>query len=375
MTDTTILGALNSLTDAITELGGTASAAMTALQSAINDLAAAQRSTARCGDCPVGEITDPGLAEEGGTPPPGHEEWPAETYDLEKCKLANMTYDDLHKVISQLASYNLVNWLEAGVAIVSSTIGAVLATLATGPLGIGLAVLGVVAGVISVLLLETIDLDELLSILETQHQAIVQGLYNSASNVEAAAVVYDLLDAGGADFSQLNFIEALALAKGLVVMFYQRSDDIGAALAARLDGYPVTIECVSTSTCEILFCEDVEGTMGSGDLSYGTGRVLSSAAMYGYHYIAFRVGVGNTIWTAADCDTIEEGCDKRFFLTITATSSPGNALYGTRCIDAYPFILTEWSNSTVPHAIGLASWVKVIRSAPFTITVDLAPQV
>jgi hypothetical protein len=184
---------------------------------------------------------------EGGTPP---ENWtdPPENEDPEfdrKCRVSNMMYDGLYQVINQFNKNDLEDIITtlgvgAGVGIIAAALAIV-----TGPVGFGLAVLGVVTAIALTFIGQSIDLYELLTILDTNHQSLVCALYNSTDAQSAIDDFVQVLTDGGANTAQTNLIRAIFIIDSANTLFFTPDNSNGDKLEADLDGYISAIDCTS----------------------------------------------------------------------------------------------------------------------------------
>jgi hypothetical protein len=201
---------------------------------------------------------------EGGTPP---ENWtdPPENEDPEfdrKCRVSNMMYDGLYQVIDQFNKNDLENIITTlGIGTAVGVIAAVLAII-TGPIGFGLAIVGVVTGIALTFIGQSIDLDELLTILDENHQELVCALYNSTDAETAIDDFIEVLTDGGANTAQEALVRAIFIIDAANALFFTPDNSNGDKLEADLDGYISTVDCTS--------CYDGWTIGNSYDTDWGT---------------------------------------------------------------------------------------------------------
>jgi hypothetical protein len=236
--------------------------------------------------------SEPGI--EGEDPPGG---WIAANPEIDnrKCKVANFIYDEMHTLIDQFVTFNVAGLGELAMGIVMGSVVAIVALVVTGPLAVAIAVVGVVSVWALRLLAEDIDLEGLLSDMDTAHQALVCALYSSLDANQARASFHGVLQALGASTSQLLFIDAILINDVVNSLFFQRDDSYGQSLEAQLETYETEIACVE---CEEEACliEELNlnfgGTILSDETSEGVRVIQIQAEYIGFYRVGFS-------WTAS----------------------------------------------------------------------------
>lgn len=180
---------------------------------------------------------------EGEDPPEGFTEYDPELEDR-KCKIANMIVDDLLEMITLLIVNNVEEAAALGLAVMSSLFTLVIAMMAAGPLGWGLAGLGTLATIIGFFLVSTVDLDEFKTIIETNRTDLICALFGAGNNTSAFTTFRAVLAGAGASGSQLGFIDVLNMINGLTALFFKPDDPIGQELEDRLDGFTPLTSCL-----------------------------------------------------------------------------------------------------------------------------------
>ena len=231
-----ITGAANALTTEINETGAI-------IQEALAGLAEAVRAFKPC-ECPIGSETPPEDTVEGDPPPEGFVEYDPLINDR-KCKLANMTFDDILSVTRRLKEMGVENASQLGIGTTGGIVTFVFGLLAAGPVGWGMSVLGAITGTISFFLVQAIDLDALILILENEdaHEDIVNAMYNADSNTTALDAIKSVLSGYGATAVHLAYLDTLHLLNGLTALFFQPDGEQGVLINQRLDGFVSLVDC------------------------------------------------------------------------------------------------------------------------------------
>jgi hypothetical protein len=219
----TILAVLNGLITAINNLSLTVT----------NMIAVNCSQSSTCGNTPPQPA-----AIEGEAPPEGYSEYVVS----EKCKAANLTVDDLLTLLGQLEANSVEEIATLGVGALTALWALVVALLPTGPLALGIGVVGTIGSIIAFFLVQTVDLEDFIALIESLRTELVCALFNSPDNTSASADFRAVLSGGGATASALALLDAINLANGLTLLFFSK-DDISAAWQARLDGYTAITDC------------------------------------------------------------------------------------------------------------------------------------
>lgn len=243
----------------------------------LNQIAISLRGQSATCDCvPNGPQPPQPPTVEGEDPPEGFTEYDPE-FTERKCKIANMMVDDLLELVTLLIVNNVEEAAALGLAVMSSLFTLVIAMMAAGPLGWGLAGLGTLATIIGFFLVSTVDLDELKSIIETERTELVCALYNATDNTDAFDTFRAVLSDAGASGSQLGFIDVLNMINGLTALFFKPDDPMGQAIEDRLDGFTAITDCEDCiefgPECEWILAP--AGIIGAGSTAstVGTGEI------------------------------------------------------------------------------------------------------
>lgn len=200
-----------------------------------------------CGCPTMGTETPTGGVVEADPPPDGYSEWSV-AIDERKCKLANMTFDDIVQVTEVLIANDVENIASLGVGALSSLLGMALVVLVSGPIAWGLAALGAISGVIAFFLLQSVNLGTLLTLLNANQEDLVCALYTSEDTDTALADFKAILSVAGANAAMLAYLDAIQMLNSLAVIYFQPDGAMGELIEQRLDGFVSTIDC---ATCVI----------------------------------------------------------------------------------------------------------------------------
>jgi hypothetical protein len=218
----------------------------------------------------TGNTPEQQAGEEGGTPPVGTKE-PTEIVER-KCKVANLIYDKIYSMIQELGVQD-VDTL-AGIGLVGSTalIFAIIG-LAGGPLGaiIG-AVGGAILGIVMAIIAGGIDFDDVLTVMNNNHEDLVCSLYNSTTATQAREDFINILSDGGLSSAETAFLEYFLPSDVTNCLFFTPDSANGDALEAELDGYEGSVECGVCLNCStnVAFGEILSGSWLSGGTARGT---------------------------------------------------------------------------------------------------------
>ena len=249
----------------------------------LNQIALALQGQSSTCDCvPNGPQPPQPPTVEGDPPPAGFTEYDP-VFPDRKCKIANMMIDDLLELVTLLIVNNVEEAAALGLAVMSSLFTLVIAMMAAGPLGWGLAGLGTLATIIGFFLVSTVDLDEFKTLMETARDDLVCALYNAPNNSAAFSALRAVLSDAGASSAQLAFVDALNLINGLTALFFKPDDPMGQAIEDRLDGFTAITDC---DDCAGLFDDWVllpENTWPSFTTDVGTagtGTILNDGTQF-----------------------------------------------------------------------------------------------
>ncbi len=196
-----------------------------------------------CSVCPpTGTYPPTAGIDEDDPPPAGFDDYDPVISDR-KCKLANMYFDDLHQVTTLLEANGIDDIGALALGSMTALLGLLLGVIATGPVGWGLGALGAIAGVISFFLLESVDLEDLLLILNAEQEDLVCSLYEATTPAGGLVAFKAVLAAGGANAAQLAYFDAVNMVVALEVLFFKPDGSYGDDIETRLDGFVGAIDC------------------------------------------------------------------------------------------------------------------------------------
>lgn len=257
-----------SLTDKMDEIG-------LEIQGSIAELSEAMRLFRNCGCAGDGEHTEPDeVLDETDPPPTGFSNYDDVTFPDRKCKLSNMIYDDLLDVTKKLDALRVTE-ATGFIGQITSIIGFISASVAAGPMGWALGILGAISGLVTYFLTNIVNLTGLVNILENPqvHEDFVNALYNATSSQGGYDAAYAVLTGGGASGLQLAYIDALRFLNQMTVLFFLPDGEQGTLINQRLDGYPTAINCQSEGPVWIFSPSGFKGVTSSGGGSLGTGTI------------------------------------------------------------------------------------------------------
>ena len=241
-----------------------------------------------CGCVGDGQILEPENTVEGDPPPSGFSEYDPSIVDR-KCKLANMTHDDVLDVTKKLKVMGVENAPTLGVGTTAGIIDFAFSLLEAGPVRWGMTVLGSITGAVAFFLTQAIDLDALIAILEnpSAHEGGVTALYNAPDNTQALADWKTVLTSYGATGAHLAYLDAIKLINGLTAMFFQPDGAEGVLISQRLGGFVSLIACTpAAAPTDWIYAPDggwpfgsttPSGIWGSGVIDQGGGTFTVTA--------------------------------------------------------------------------------------------------
>jgi hypothetical protein len=236
-----------------------------------------------CGCVDDGQILEPENTVEGDPPPSGFSEYDPSIVDR-KCKLANMTHDDVLDVTKKLKVMGVENAPALGVGTTAGIIDFAFSLLEAGPVRWGMTVLGSIAGAVAFFLTQAIDLDALIAILEnpSAHEGGVTALYNAPDNTQALADWKTVLTSYGATGAHLAYLDAIKLINGLTAMFFQPDGAEGVLISQRLVGFVSLIACTPAAAptdwiimpeeLSLFAAQTASGQYGSGVIDQTVGE-------------------------------------------------------------------------------------------------------
>lgn len=239
--------------EALNELIGALQDQTTAIQNLVLSTTVKPTINVDCGGCGCGGGTDPPSepGTEGGDPPPGFEEPTDEMgepappgspfYQTRKCKIANFIVDDLFLLLEKLDEGNVINYISissgAFIAALSIIVGGVL----TGPLGIIVGVLGVMASVAITFLTYEIDLPVFATLIDDNREDLVCSIYTASDATAAKDAMRTVLEDAEASTGMLALFDVIIIFKTLNYLFFQSQED--EALEAALETYEGPVDC------------------------------------------------------------------------------------------------------------------------------------
>lgn len=254
-TNTDILAGVNQLIQAINDLV------------LVSNCTPAVSVTCSCGTDGSDPPSDPGT--EGGAPPDGWEDTDdppgSPEYNDRKCKIANMLHEQ-YRGYMQEWSNNGVDIITAAGIVAAITLIAELATpfpLIDGVIG---AVLGITTALAIILLNESVDLDNLINLMDANQTDLVCALYNSSGSQVAQDDYIDILETAGAQTGTIILLRAALAIDALNYLFFKKDEAIEASLA----NYTPPIDCGSCGapiTATITGGTLIAGSTTSGDMT------------------------------------------------------------------------------------------------------------
>ncbi len=241
-------------------------------------------SSINCSVCPPTGTHPPTTGITEGDPPPAGWEVYNPVIVNRKCKLANMFFDDLRAVTSILEANDIdaVGYLAIGS--MTALLGLVMGLIASGPIGWGLGALGAIAAVVAFFLVNTIDLDDLIVILDNNRDDLVCSLYDAVTPEAGMIAFKAALTLAGANATQLAYLDAINIVVGLEALFFVPDGAYGDDIEERLDGYVALTNCWLCGDpgdpCPIVVSNGI-GTV----TYYGNEFVISSVPISTYHKI------------------------------------------------------------------------------------------
>lgn len=307
-----------------------------------------------CGSC--GSELDPVSAD----PPPigPGEDFPTiDDYDEYKCEAANWLVDGLEDVFVKLKVYDVDFWATTTLAAGSSLVTAILLTTLIG--GAVVVIGGVVIALVSSLIIgSTIDMTDILTVLDDEREALVCALYNGTDAESSRTAFLAELTTAGLNAAEVALL-GLILTNELVNNLYVLDEDI--------EGHTITTACegCGPDPCDMVI------VYGTGTITYDTQNfVITSEPHLGKHEINIQTpynngGCGAANWCVEfDSTTITqpEGSLSRQLWCWKAPSTFGNSMFAPN----FPALDTPYTVASI----------QFISATPFTATMrvmDKAP--
>lgn len=342
---------------------------LTEVVNALNNLSvtnsSAARANATCG-CPGG-TTPPtqGTFVEGDPPPEGWEapedEVGSTEYQNRKCAIANL--------IHQWVVSSCEAWQNFGIDDIAAVVGAggfayVANALIEGFLvgavfGWVVLVVGVVAAIATAFIYNSIDLSNIITILNANEDDFVCALYTSTSAAEAKANYLQIADDNGMSTGNYALLEAIFYVEDIFgQMFFNPTDpERAAALEAAIAGFSGGVDCGACA------CNEFVLLWGSYNSETG---VLSSQPEGSGHTLAIMFN--SSSWAYDWLTTQEANCGPMAIPEFGSIT--GGAPYTSVAFQVYNDVPSQiyvsssvmWSN---PGQHGRSFWIT--RNAAFTV--------
>lgn len=255
--------------------------------SAIESITFAIQSTQTACGCPVGQGADNESGEEGGVPPSPIGDIVYDYTDPgvtdRKCKASNSVYWSIYNVFVQLEVNNVDEMGILGLAVAVGLIGAIIGTVALGPIGgLIVAVAGIIAIFAGRLLGLSIDLATIVAAMVTDEDDLICALYEAESAEDARDAYEAVLVANGTLTAQEIALVMLFLPNAVTnVLFFSVEGS-----ESFFDGYVSPNDCTACvpdpvdwvlAASGFFGATSAEGTLGTGVISQdGTEFTLSS---------------------------------------------------------------------------------------------------
>lgn len=368
-----ILEALNNLDAKLTTVTANLTTAIGGLTQAMNNF--------RPCECPVGTEDDQPTTTEGQPPPTGYVEYDPVDYD--KCKMANMVYDDVLEVTKRLKAVGTEDAVNLGLVTTASTIAFVMGGLSIGAIVWGAAGFEAILDLARELYANglTVNLDALITNMEQPQtrEDMVCAVYEAPDNVLAHDALKTALSDNGASTLQLGYIDALNLLNGLTMVFFgPTAEERHLLIEQRMAAYTGGIDCSACAgiDCEWEFLLSNGQPGGSGDLTKdGSQRTLTAVLGGGYYNL--HIGLEKTgVNPGDDCNgNITVNSE----VTIHSIDPAGTEdVMGFR--EMWWWNGETWSNSNMPYPISTDPtqvraefWWQ--HTSPFTVDITLTPGV
>jgi hypothetical protein len=202
------------------------------------------------------------------------------------------------------------------------------------------------------------DLGIIRDIIDTYKEDLVCTLYNSVQSDDGKQALLDKLSELGCTSAEITFLTILILTEHINLLFAESEEDLPADVQSALDGYEGSVGCgVCSDECWFEWV-DWEGPLGSGVLSEGGPRTLTSAqAPNNLYYINFR-------WSMA------EGCSCTV-KSITLHSLDGFTRANGGSIDDCHDSEWTYGEGDPPLQTYCARNVSMASTTPFSVSVSI----
>lgn len=341
---------------------------LTEVVNALNNLSvtnsSAARANATCG-CPGG-TTPPtqGTFVEGDPPPEGWEapedEVGSTEYQNRKCAIANIMHQWVRSNIQQWGNDGIDDIIGAGAFGFAALSEYLIATFLVGVVaGWIVLVVGAIAAIATAIIYNSIDLSNLLTLLDTYEDDFVCALYASTSAAEAKANYLQVADDNGVTTGNYALLEAMFYIDDLLgQMFFNPTDpERAAALEAAIAGFSGGVDCAACA------CNEFVLLWGSYNSETG---VLSSQPEGSGHTLAIMFN--SSSWAYDWLTTQEANCGPMAIPEFGSIT--GGAPYTSVAFQVYNDVPSQiyvsssvmWSN---PGQHGRSFWIT--RNAAFTV--------
>lgn len=331
-------------------------------------LAIQQLAGADCASC--GTEVDPEAAP-APTIGPGEDWTTLAAYETYKCEAVNWLLDGIIDTFEKLDAYGAGFWLNTQVATGSALVTAVIATTLFAT-SFAIIAGAIVAFVVALILGSTIDISNILSVLQTNRDDLTCILFDGADASASKTNFLTELGVLGMNSGEVGLVSAL-LVFGLVNNLYELNPEI--------EGHTITSVCTGCGAdCALFFMRFSDSTTrGTGNIDKdGASRVLSSVEhpSNGFHYISVNVSLlPDDIGLFLTCAPMAASCvgtnNENFKfnpLSLGGFTDAGST--GTRCISGSHSII--WTGSAPTLGVEyVISFFQFASSTPFTLTCDI----
>src|SRR4030067_2185701 len=148
----------------------------------------------------TGSALDGGVVDENDPPPEGYE--PDPNIDNRKCKAANQIYDVVYASVEVLEVNHVQDYgstlITIAITLTSVLLGASMGSIFPGVGTVLGGVIGAIVGIVTSLITNTaIDLENVLTVMSTNHADLICALYDATNTDDARSEVLSILETGG----------------------------------------------------------------------------------------------------------------------------------------------------------------------------------
>lgn len=278
-----VTGAIGVLTDAVANTStpgqvnvGGISDALLSIRDSINDavlncLVCKGTGCDSCSGGAGGTITPPESGTEGETPPENYvdiDDLPGTPpYQDRKCKVSEMLYNGVLSFVQKMAQLDVDTMFSVlGSGFVITAIGIIVAGL-TGPIAIGLTVIGAITGIALRVIGFQVDFDGLVTIIENNKDDLICALYNASSGQEAGDDFLAVLTSGGANTAQTGVIGAVLTYASLNSLFFSVANGT-ATFEEDISGFEGTFNCGSCGCLQTTYAFVSGNENWVGDMTF-----------------------------------------------------------------------------------------------------------